>query len=110
MKIFKSQEANTFHYVTTVCFKRGPVFKSEIACDLFIKALAETREKCQFNLIGYVVMPDHVHLIPNPLNRDISVVMRRLKSTSARLILDWLREKQHYALLKKLALSIPQNR
>jgi putative transposase len=86
------------------------VFRSEIACRLFINALAETREKCEFKLIGYVVMPDHAHLIINPLNRDIGVVMRRLKSTSARLLLDWLRESNHLYSLRKLALGVPQAR
>lgn len=110
MKLFKSHAPNTFHYTTTVCFNRVPVFRSSVACELFIKALSETRERCKFKLIGYVLMPDHVHLILNPLNRDISVLMRRLKSTSARQILDWLRRSNHVASLKKLALAVPQSR
>ena len=110
MKLFKSHEPNVFHYTTTVCFNRVPVFRSEIACELFIEALLDTRKKCKFKLIGYVVMPDHLHLILNPLNRDIGVVMRRLKSTSARLILDWLRQANHLASLRKLALAVPQAR
>ena len=109
MKLFKSRDPNIFHYTTTVCFNRVPVFRSEVACDLFINALAETRDHCKFKLIGYVVMPDHVHLILNPLRSDISVVMRRLKSSSARKILDWLRASNHLVSLRKLALSIPQN-
>jgi putative transposase len=110
VKLFKSHDPNIFHYMTTVCFKRVPVFRSDIACRLFTKALAETRDRCEFKLIGYVVMPDHVHLILNPLNRDIGAVMRRLKSTSARLILDWLRESNHLVSLEKLAVSVPQVR
>jgi len=110
VKLFKSHDPNIFHYTTSVCFNRVRVFQSEIACRLFINALAETREKCEFKLIGYVVMPDHAHLIINPLNQDKGVVMRRLKSTSARLILDWLRESNYLSSLRKLALSVPQAR
>ena len=55
-------------------------------------------------------MPDHTHLIVNPIGRDISKVMRRLKSTSARKILDWLRTSDYAASLKKLALKKPQKR
>jgi putative transposase len=110
MKLFKSHEANTFHYVTTVCYKRVPVFRSERACELFIEALAETRRQNPFKLIGYVVMPDHAHIILNPLGRDIGMVMARLKSTSARAILDWLREAGHDVSLRKLALDVPQER
>jgi hypothetical protein len=36
--------------------------------------------------------------------------MGRIKSTSARAILDWLRESSHVASLKKLALDIPQRK
>ena len=108
MKLFKSRDPNTFHYVTTVCFNRVPVFQSNPACQLFIDALAQTRQYCTFKLIGYVIMPDHVHLIVNPVNRDISAVMRRLKSSSARLILDWLRENGFVSSLRKLTLTHPQ--
>jgi len=76
MKLFKSHDANIFHYVTAVIFNRVPVFRSENACSFFIEALAETRYKQPFKLIGYVIMPDHVHLILNPLSRDISDLMR----------------------------------
>ena len=110
MKLFKSHEPNTFHYVTTVCFNRVPVFQSDSACELFIDALEQTRTHCSFKLVGYLVMPDHVHLIVNPINRNISVVMRRLKSTSARLILDWLRNNHYERSLNKLALSLAQHK
>src|SRR5712692_1019258 len=110
MKLFKSNDPNVFHYTTSVCFKRVPVFHSERACELFIEALAETRRRCPFKLIGYVIMPDHVHMIMSPLNRDIRIVMGRVKSTSARDILDWLAEEGHAVSLKKLALDVPQKR
>src|ERR1051325_258064 len=110
MKLFKSQEPNIFHYTTSVCYRRVPVFRSEKACELFVEALAETRRRNPFKLIGYVVMPDHTHLILNPLGRDIRLVMGRIKSTSARGIIDWLNQSGHVASLKKLALSIPQKR
>jgi len=110
MKLFKSQDANIFHYKTSVCYRRVPVFRSEKACELFMETLAETRRRNPFKLIGYVVMPDHVHLILNPLGKDIRLVMGRIKSTSARSIIGWLHQSGHVASLKKLALDIPQKR
>jgi REP-associated tyrosine transposase len=110
MKLFKSHQPNTFHYVTTCCFNRVPVFKHDTACELFVNALEQTREHCRFKLVGYVIMPDHVHLIMNPINRDVSVVMRRLKSTSARSILDWIRADGDLSLLQRLALNRPQGK
>lgn len=110
MKLFKSDEPNTFHYVTAVTFKRVPVFRNDYACQLFVDSLAKTKSHCAFKLIAYVIMPDHVHMILNPLERSISEVMRRLKSSSARLILDWLRQDGDEVSLKKLALDVPQTR
>ena len=110
MRLFKSHEPNILHYTTSVCFKRVPVFHSEQACELFVEALAETRSRYPFKLVGYVVMPDHAHLIVNPLSRDISVLMGRSKSTSARAILDWLRGSSHVASLKVLELGTPQKK
>ena len=46
----------------------------------------------------------------NPLDRDIRLVMGRIKSTSARAIIDWLQLSGHQTSLKKLALSVPQKR
>ena len=108
MKLFKSDEPNTFHYVTAVTFKRVPVFRNDYACHLFVDSLAETKSHCTFKLIAYVLMPDHVHMILNPLGKSISEVMRRLKSSSARLILDWLQQDGDEVSLKNLALDVPQ--
>jgi putative transposase len=110
MRLYKSRDPNIFHYVTAVTFRRVPVFRSEIACSFFVQALAETKEQCPFKLVGYVIMPDHVHLIINPLSHDISDLMGRLKGSSARRILNWLRSSNHAISLAKLALNIPQKR
>jgi putative transposase len=110
MKLFKSTEANTFHYVTLVTYNRVPVFKSEHACEVFVDTLREVRERYPFKLIGYVIMPDHVHAIVNIRSGTISDWLRRVRGNSARKILAWLREEEHLISLKKLELTIPQKR
>jgi REP element-mobilizing transposase RayT len=107
MHLFKSREPNLVHYVTAVTYDRVPVFRSDHACELFIDALATTRSKEPFKLIGYVVMPDHVHLLLNPLALDISVVVGRLKGRAATSILGWLRSEEHVTSLGRLALPKP---
>ena len=107
MHLFKSREPNLVHYATAVTLNRVPVFRSDKACSLFIEALATTREKELFKLIGYVIMPDHFHLLANPLSLDISVVVGRLKGRAAVSILGWLRSEGHNASLAKLRLGKP---
>jgi putative transposase len=104
MHLFKSREPNLVHYATSVTFNRVPIFRSDHACSLLIDALATTREKEPFKLIGYVVMPDHFHLLANPLNLDISIIVGRIKGRAAVTILSWLREQGHLLSLAKLAL------
>jgi putative transposase len=110
MTEFNSKIANTFHYVTMVAFRRLPVFRNEQAALFFIEALNETREKHPFKLIGYVVMPDHVHLILNPVGCDISLIGKELKGKSARKIIDWLKADNHAVSLEKLTLNFTQKR
>lgn len=104
MHLFKSREPNLVHYATSVTFNRVPIFRNDHACSLLIDALATTREKEPFKLIGYVVMPDHFHLLANPLNLDISIIVGRIKGRAAVAILSWLREEGHLLSLAKLAL------
>lgn len=110
MTIFNSTGKNVFHYLTFVTHKRVPVFKSERACELFIEVLEELRSELRFKLVGYVIMPDHVHLIVNPLGRNISRVGKGIKGRSARRIIDWLKDCDFVSSLAKLAFTRPQKR
>ena len=104
MKLFRSKEPNLVHYVTAVTYQRVPVFKSGEACTLFVEALAETRLKDRFKLIGYVVMPDHFHLLVNPIGLNITTVVGKLKGRSASKILKRLRTKEEMQTLCRLKL------
>ena len=107
MRLFKSHEPNLVHYVTAVTYQRVPVFSNERSCKLFIEALSETRLKDQFKLIGYVIMPDHFHLLANPLSMDITRLVGRLKGRAASRILRWLRVENKTQSLARLALRRP---
>ncbi len=110
MKLFKSSEPNTFHYVTLVTYNRVPVFKNDHACEIFVNTLREVRDRFPYRLVGYVIMRDHAHAIVNNASGTISDWLRRVRGNSARHILDWLREDRHLLSLKKLALNPPQKR
>ena len=48
--------------------------------DLILTRLADQRQRGDFFLFGYVVMPSHVHLLFYPHNKDLISIMRDLKS------------------------------
>lgn len=105
MNLFKSKSQNLLHYVTSVTFRRIPLFRLDKACELFIDAMEETRRREPFKLLAYVIMPDHVHLLLNPQALDIRLTMNRLKGRSARLILDWLAADGHSDILGQLVVK-----
>src|SRR2546426_411101 len=107
MKLFKSKEQNLVHYVTGVTYARVPVFRSDEICSLFVEALAETRLKDPFKLIGYVLMPDHFHLLANPIGLNISKVVGKLKGRSASSILKYFRAHDESEILRRLRLARP---
>ena len=56
--------------------------------DLFLRILEQTRERYNFIVVGYVVMPEHIHLlISEPEVGNLSTVMQVLKQRSAQCIL-----------------------
>jgi putative transposase len=110
MGLQKKRKPDTFYYITSVTFNRVPVFRSEKACEVFVDQLAEIREKFPYKLIGYVVMPDHFHLIINLKDDDASKFLLRLRGLSARKVIEWLKENDFSASLAKLKLKFPQKR
>ena len=57
------QESKQTHFVTFTCFHRRRGFDSPAACDLFIQVLEDMRCRFVLRVYGYVVMPEHVHLL-----------------------------------------------
>ena len=75
------------HFVTFCCWHRRSHLKSEAACNLFVRILSEVRDKLQFLLVGYVVMPDHVHLlVSEPAGKSVSIAMQVLKQRTSRML------------------------
>lgn len=110
MELRIKDDPQTFHYITSVTFNRVPIFRSEKACEIFVEQLSEVRKKFPYKLIGYVVMPDHFHLLVNLKDDDDSKFLLRLRGLSARKIIAWLKESNFISSLEKLKLKIPQKR
>ncbi len=73
------------HFITCSCYRRLPLFASARAKNLFVKILGEVRDRYGFALVGYVVMPNHIHLlITEPPKGNPSSVMQILKQRVSR--------------------------
>lgn len=68
------------HFVTFSCYRRRPYLGTVRARNRFVQILDEVRSRHAFALIGYVVMPEHVHLlISEPPKGNPSKVLQVLK-------------------------------
>jgi putative transposase len=68
------------HFITFSCWRREPLLGSFGARDCFVEVLDVVRTRHRFGLFGYVVMPEHVHLlIGEPEEVTPSVAVQVLK-------------------------------
>lgn len=76
------------HYITCSCLHRRRLLGSPEARDFFLSVFEQVRRRYIFDVIAYVVMPEHSHLlISEPERRDPSVVMKVLKQAVSRKLL-----------------------
>jgi len=57
------QQSRQPHFLTFTCYHRRPSFDAPAVYDLFVEALERTRRRFALWVYGYVVMPEHVHLL-----------------------------------------------
>ena len=50
------------HFITFSCYQRLPLLASRRR-ELFLRSLEAVRSKYELVVAGYVVMPEHVHLL-----------------------------------------------
>ncbi len=84
--------AGYLHFITTSCYQRRPLLGIRQNRDLFLEVMEQVRCRYHFVIVGYVVMPEHVHLLfGEPERDDPSVVMQAIKQGFARRLLRKLR-------------------
>jgi putative transposase len=61
--LVRYQESGELHFVTFSCYQRRPYLGTARARDLFERSLESMRSRYHFWVVGYVAMPEHVHLL-----------------------------------------------
>ena len=92
------------HFITFSCYRREPYLATAASKDIFLDSLELTRKRHKFEVLGYVVMPEHVHLLlSEPLDHEVprSKVLQSLKlSVSKRLTPKPFWQTRYYSLLR----------
>jgi putative transposase len=88
--------AHDLHFITCSCYRRRPLLATAHRRDLLLDLLEEVRRRHRFVVLGYVLMPEHFHLlISEPQVTTPSIVMQVLKQRFAHQVLRRSRLAQH---------------
>ena len=80
--------AGHLHFITSSCYQREAHLGSAHRRDLFLNVLEQMRQRYRFVVLGYVVMPEHFHLLLSEPERGTpSTVIQALKLGFARRLL-----------------------
>jgi putative transposase len=64
-------------FITNVTYKRKPLLVFH--ADLLTKSFSDIQLRTSFEILAWVIMPDHFHFIINLQDEDLSSVMQRIK-------------------------------
>jgi len=86
-RLHRYQSLGQHHFITFSCYDRLPYLQSPEAKAVFQAVLESTRKLYDFQIAGYVIMPEHVHLLlSEPTLKPLSTALAVLKrSVSHRL-------------------------
>jgi putative transposase len=87
-RLHRSYGAHHLHLITCSCYPRLSSLKRARSPDCFLSILEKVRQRYRFVILGYVVMPEHIHLLmTEPEIGNPSTVMQVLKRRTARALL-----------------------
>ena len=97
---------NHAHELTFSTYLNHDLLKFSVICDFLAESILKAQAHYRFSLWAYVFMPNHVHLLIYPKEKDYSVskILGAIKRPTARKAIDWL-EIHHPENLKSLKAS-----
>jgi REP element-mobilizing transposase RayT len=91
-KLQRYYGAGYSHFITTSCYQRKPLLATPQSRDLLLEVIEQVRRRYYFAVVGYVIMPEHIHLLlTEPERGNPSKVMQAIKQGFARRLLIKLR-------------------
>jgi len=83
------------HFITCSCYQRKPWLDTGERRDLFLNILEEVRKEHRFVVLGYVVMPEHFHLLMSePQVGTPSTAMQSVKQRFAQRVVPRRRQRR----------------
>src|SRR5665213_260657 len=83
--LVRYQKCGVFHFLTFSCYRRQPLLAKAGAYKIFERALESVRLRYGFVVAGYVLMPEHVHLlVGEPAVSSLATAVQVLKQQTSR--------------------------
>src|SRR6185437_15881007 len=83
--LIRYQKGGVFHFLTFSCYRRLALLDSSAAYRIFEGELEKVRRRYKLVIAGYVLMPEHVHLlVGEPRVSILSVALQVLKQETSK--------------------------
>src|ERR1700758_3660503 len=83
--LVRYQNCRALHFITFSCYRRRPLLADTDGYSTFEHQLETLRAKYEFTVSGYVLMPEHVHLlVGEPRNTPLATALQLLKQNTSR--------------------------
>ncbi|MDE3179914.1 MAG: transposase, partial [Acidobacteriota bacterium] len=82
------EDGNHLHFLTASTYRRARVFDSDRCKFKFVRTLGDLRAELDFRIVGYVLMPEHCHLLIWPAETaTLSQIMQKLSERTANFVI-----------------------
>ena len=83
--LVRYHDTGGFHFVTFSCYRRQPLLGTPAAYRVFERELEAVRVRYGLVVAGYVLMPEHVHLlVSEPRKASLADALQVLKQQTSR--------------------------
>ncbi|MFZ5980969.1 MAG: transposase, partial [Candidatus Zixiibacteriota bacterium] len=74
------REGNIY-FITNITYNREKILIENV--DLFWQSIKDIKQRLHFELLSWVILPEHIHFIIDPLSFDVSNIIQRIKMSFA---------------------------
>ena len=86
--LYRFQQSGDLHFITFSCYRRAALLQTPQARRVFEETLEQVRRWYGIYVIGYVVMPEHVHLLlTEPERSTLAITLQMLKQNVSHKVL-----------------------
>jgi putative transposase len=86
-RLKRFQSEGHYHFLTFSCYHRSPYLNDDHSRTIFLQTLERLRQRHNFLVFGYVLMPEHVHLLLSESQlRPLATTISVLKGQTSKLL------------------------